>query len=134
MVGDRDRAALVGPNGAGKSTLLKVMLGELTPDRGHIYVQRGLRIGHLPQDVNLPLGESLIGTAMIKPSELEAVEESLGKIESQLADPTVYGDGSRLSQTLERHEALLAQFERMNGGRHSSHGAGAAGDARLHRR
>ena len=121
VVGDRDRAALVGPNGAGKSTLLKVMLGEVTPDRGHISVQRGLRIGHLPQDVNLPLGESLIDTAMIKPSELQAVEESLGKIEAQLADPTVYGDGSRLSQTLERHEALLAQFERMNGGRHSSH-------------
>ncbi|MDE2636851.1 MAG: ABC-F family ATP-binding cassette domain-containing protein [Chloroflexota bacterium] len=121
VVGDRDRVALVGPNGAGKSTLLKVMLGEIRPDRGHISAQQSLCIGHLPQDVNLPRGESLINTAMVKPPELEAVEESLDKIEAQLADPNVYGDGSRLAQTLERHEALLAQFERMNGGRHSSH-------------
>lgn len=120
-VGDRDRAALVGPNGAGKSTLLKVMLGEVTPDRGHIAVQRGVRIGHLPQDVNLPPGESLIDTAMIKPSELLKVEEDLGNIESQLADPAVYGDGSRLAKTLERYEALLVQYDRMNGGRHASH-------------
>ncbi|MCY3798312.1 MAG: ABC-F family ATP-binding cassette domain-containing protein [Chloroflexi bacterium] len=121
VVGDRDRVALVGPNGAGKSTLLKVMLGEIRPDRGHISAQQSLRIGYLPQDVNLPRGESLINTAMVKPPELVAVEKSLDKIEAQLADPNVYGDGSRLAQTLERHEALLAQFERMNGGRHSSH-------------
>ncbi len=120
-VGDRDRVALVGPNGAGKSTLLKVMLGEVIPDRGHVSVQRGIRIGHLPQDVNLPPGESLIDTAMIKPPELEAVEEELSKVEAQLADPAVYGDGSRLANSLEQHEALLAQFERMNGGRHASH-------------
>lgn len=121
VVGDRDRVALVGPNGAGKSTLLKVMLGEIRPDRGHISAQQSLRISYLPQDVNLPRGESLINTAMVKPPELVAVEESLDKVEAQLADPNVYGDGSRLAQTLERHEALLAQFERMNGGRHSSH-------------
>lgn len=120
-IGERDRVALVGPNGAGKSTLLKVMLGEVRPDRGHISVQRGARIGHLPQDVNLPHRESLIDTAMIKPSALQEVEEDLGRVECQLADPTVYGDATRLAQTLERHEALLAQFERMNGARHSSH-------------
>ena len=66
-VGDRDRVALVGPNGAGKSTLFRVLLGEVAPDRGHVAIQPGIRVGHLPQDMHLPAGKSLIETAMIKP-------------------------------------------------------------------
>lgn len=120
-VGDRDRVALIGPNGAGKSTLFKLLLGDIEPDRGHIARQRGLRIGHLPQDIDLPAGMTLIETAMIKPRELAEVEAALNFIEAQLADPDVYGDDSRLAQTLERHEAQLALYERMNGPRHASH-------------
>lgn len=31
-----DRIGILGPNGAGKSTLLKLLIGEMTPDQGHI--------------------------------------------------------------------------------------------------
>ena len=120
-IGDRDRVALVGANGAGKSTLFRVLLGEVTPDRGHVARQPGLRIGHLPQDLNLPPRKSLIETAMIKPPALAETESRLSEIEARLADPVVYGDASRLAQMLERHDALLADYERMNGGRHASH-------------
>ena len=120
-IGNRDRVALVGPNGAGKSTLFRVLLGEVEPDRGHVAMGAGVRIGHLPQDVDLPPGKSLIETAMIKPPELQETEDRLSEIESRLADPAVYGDEARLADTLERHEALLAAYERMNGGRHASH-------------
>jgi len=37
-----DKVGLVGPNGVGKTTLLKLILGELTPDTGH--VRRGTRL------------------------------------------------------------------------------------------
>lgn len=120
-IGDRDRVALVGANGAGKSTLFRVLLGEVAPDRGHVALQPGARIGCLPQDVNLPPGKSLIETAMIKPPALAETESRLSEIEARLADPVVYGDESLLAQTLERHDALLADYERMNGGRHASH-------------
>ena len=120
-VGERERVALIGPNGAGKSTLFKVLLGDIEPDRGHVARQRGLRIGHLPQDIDLPAGMTLIETAMIKPRELAEVEAALNFIESQLADPDVYSDDARLAQTLEQHEAQLALYERMNGARHESH-------------
>ena len=121
VIGDRDRVALVGPNGAGKSTLFKVLLGEIEPDRGHVARQSGVRIGYLPQDIELPAGKTLIETAMIKPQELAEVEAELQVIEAQLADPEVYGDERRLAQTLEKHEAQLVLFERMNGNRHESH-------------
>ena len=120
-IGDRDRVALVGPNGAGKSTLFKVLAGEVEPERGHIAQGVGLRIGYLPQDISLPPEFTLIQAAMIKPPELAAAERELSAIESELADPDVYGDEARLAQVLTRHEAVMTQYERMNGGRHASH-------------
>lgn len=120
-IGDRDRIALVGPNGAGKSTLFKVLLGEVEPDRGHITAQRGVRIGHLPQDIELQPEMTLIDTALVKPPELAQAESKLSAIEAKLADPTVYGDESLLAQTLAELEAELLRFERMNGNRHASH-------------
>ena len=121
VIGDRDRVALVGPNGAGKSTLFKVLTGEVEPERGHIARATGLRIGYLPQDINLPPEATLIEAAMIKPEELAEAEQALTAIEGELADPEVYGDERRLAQTLSRHETVLTQYEQMNGGRHGSH-------------
>jgi zinc transport system ATP-binding protein len=44
---------LIGPNGAGKSTLVRVVLGLLTPQTGHIFRQKGIRIGYMPQHLNI---------------------------------------------------------------------------------
>ena len=40
---------IVGPNGSGKSTLLRTLIGAVTPSRGHVRIQPGLRIGYVPQ-------------------------------------------------------------------------------------
>ncbi|MEM7423299.1 MAG: metal ABC transporter ATP-binding protein [Pseudomonadota bacterium] len=44
---------IVGPNGSGKSTLLRVLIGALTPSRGKIRHRDGLRIGYVPQRLDL---------------------------------------------------------------------------------
>ncbi|WP_432464020.1 zinc ABC transporter ATP-binding protein ZnuC [Agarivorans sp. QJM3NY_33] len=44
---------LIGPNGAGKSTLVKVILGLLRADSGNITKATKLRIGYVPQKINL---------------------------------------------------------------------------------
>ncbi|WP_267224530.1 ATP-binding cassette domain-containing protein [Dyella silvae] len=44
-----DRVGIIGPNGAGKSTLLKIMLGELTPERGHATLGTGIQIAYFDQ-------------------------------------------------------------------------------------
>lgn len=50
---------IVGPNGSGKSTLLRVLIGALTPQSGKVTRARGLKIGYVPQslqiDTTLPL-------------------------------------------------------------------------------
>jgi ATPase subunit of ABC transporter with duplicated ATPase domains len=45
-----DRIGLVGPNGAGKSTLLALLLGDVSPDKGTIAIEKNATIGFLPQE------------------------------------------------------------------------------------
>ncbi len=44
-----DRVGIVGPNGSGKSTLLKLLLGELTPDKGKVKLGTRLQMSYFDQ-------------------------------------------------------------------------------------
>lgn len=44
---------VVGPNGSGKSTLIRALLGNLEPDSGRVRRQPALRIGYVPQRVQI---------------------------------------------------------------------------------
>jgi len=44
---------LIGPNGAGKTTMVRVILGLVPPARGRIYRRPGLRVGYVPQRLQL---------------------------------------------------------------------------------
>jgi ATP-binding cassette subfamily F protein uup len=44
-----DRIGLIGPNGAGKTTLLRMLLGELTPDRGEVRRGANVQIAYYDQ-------------------------------------------------------------------------------------
>jgi ATP-binding cassette subfamily F protein 3 len=49
-IGTHDRIGLVGSNGAGKTTLLKVLLGEVSPDKGEVARAKFVTVGYLPQE------------------------------------------------------------------------------------
>ncbi len=44
-----DKIGIIGPNGAGKTTLLRLLLGQLTPDAGHVRVGQNLKIAYFDQ-------------------------------------------------------------------------------------
>jgi len=44
-----DRIALVGPNGVGKTTLLKLLIGQLSPQKGNVKLGQGLLMAQLDQ-------------------------------------------------------------------------------------
>lgn len=44
---------VVGPNGSGKTTLLRTLIGALKPSDGTIWHAPGLRIGYVPQRLNI---------------------------------------------------------------------------------
>lgn len=44
---------IVGPNGSGKSTFLRTLVGAVKPDSGHVNEAPGLRIGYVPQKLQI---------------------------------------------------------------------------------
>ncbi len=60
QVAPGDRVGLVGPNGSGKTTLLKLIMGQVSPDKGEVRINRGARLGYLPQDIHETMTGSLL--------------------------------------------------------------------------
>lgn len=45
--------SIIGPNGAGKTTLIKLVVGLLTPSAGRIHRVNNLRVGYMPQRLQI---------------------------------------------------------------------------------
>ena len=54
-----DRVGLVGPNGAGKTTLFSIIQDDSEADAGTVELERGIRIGFLPQE-SAPAGDETV--------------------------------------------------------------------------
>jgi ATP-binding cassette, subfamily F, member 3 len=110
-----DRIGLVGPNGTGKSTLFSIILGEAEPDGGKIELERGTRIGFLPQE-SAPTGkETVIELATSISSELESIFRTLRKYKNpdaperfEALEKFVEQDGHNLEAKAKRILAGLA--------------------------
>ncbi len=114
VVKAKERMGIVGSNGAGKSTLLKIIIGEITPDFGQIYRQKGLSIGYLPQenimDSSLTIWEELLkvfGTVIEMEKRLREMEEEIGILHDQ--NPSDY------NRLLEDYSKLFDSFTEMGG-------------------
>jgi ATP-binding cassette subfamily F protein 3 len=59
QVNRQDRIGLVGPNGAGKTTLFNIILGEESADQGKSSIERGVKMGYLPQE-SAPVGDETV--------------------------------------------------------------------------
>lgn len=44
---------IVGPNGSGKTSLVKTIIGAVSPFRGSVSLKENLRIGYIPQRINI---------------------------------------------------------------------------------
>jgi len=61
-----DRVGIIGPNGAGKTTLVKIILGELTPNRGQVRLGTKLSVAYFDQ-MRAQLDESATLMDVISP-------------------------------------------------------------------
>ncbi len=72
-----DRIGLVGPNGAGKSTLLSLILGRESADAGNIELQRGVRLGYLPQEALSGTDQTVLQVATIHSEAFPSLDHAL---------------------------------------------------------
>jgi ATP-binding cassette, subfamily F, member 3 len=105
------RIGLVGPNGAGKTLLLRILIGEDTVDAGQVVIPTDLRLGYLPQEMNVELGmtplelvlrpyahlfeiekkcEDLVGRGDTSSSEYRKAAAEFDRFQSELAVHDVF--------------------------------------------
>ncbi len=60
---ENERIGLVGRNGSGKSTLLKLIIGEITPEKGKVFRKKTTQTGYLPQEMSVLSSKSIFEEA-----------------------------------------------------------------------
>ena len=107
---------LIGPNGAGKSSLLKLIVGEHFPEKGGGIVKaKGVSIGYLAQQVDLPADQLVWQAALDGNPRLHQVKAELEQVEASFGDATVYEHPKALSRALDAQQALLAEYDDLGG-------------------
>ena len=96
-----DRLGIVAANGRGKSTLLRCIAGTLEPTSGEITRSRGLRIGHVEQDIPAGLSHSRFDDVVRRALPAEQAETESWRVDVVL-------DSLEVPQTL--RERPLAQL------------------------
>ena len=78
-----DRIGLVGPNGAGKSTLFALLLGDVSPDKGTITIEKNATIGFLPQETAAAGDETVLELACSRVAQASSLQiEEKRKLEA----------------------------------------------------
>ncbi|MCV2874377.1 ATP-binding cassette domain-containing protein [Defluviimonas sp. WL0050] len=87
-----DRLGLVAANGRGKSTLLRIIAGEAEPTTGDVTRSRGLRIGHLVQEIPERLMPFPFRAAVLDALSPDQAENESWRVDIVLDDLSVPGE------------------------------------------
>ncbi len=108
---EKDRLGIIGVNGCGKSTLFNLILGELTPDGGNIYISKSKTVGVLKQNDALSgfccedADMSALDVMIASFPELLAAEARLAELEGLLSS----GDKSLIGEYTALNEGFIAK-------------------------
>ena len=105
------RLGLVGVNGCGKTTLLRILSGQETYDGGVLSIGKGLRLGYLAQQNQVPPGKTVYEVLDEIFEPVRGMEEKLRRLEEQMADASEI----ELERLGESYNRLSDAFEKADG-------------------
>ena len=95
---------VIGPNGAGKSSLVRVVLGLIKPTRGQVSWEPGIKIGYMPQKINI---EPYLPLSVLRFLQIAGGTEALD----------LQADASQnMMGTLKIHHLLKEPIQQLSGG------------------
>jgi ATP-binding cassette subfamily F protein 3 len=101
-----DRVGVVGPNGSGKSTLFKIVLGEMSSDKGELIIENDPRIGWTRQNPEPDFPEeTLLEYSLRGIPGLSEMEAEMRQLEESLDNEA----------SLKRYGELQTKFEHLGG-------------------
>ncbi len=107
-----ERIGIVGPNGSGKSTLFQIILGRVSPDTGSVSRAKNVRMGYLPQQMELIEGRTVLAYALEISVEVAELKSRLREVENQLAQTS---DPRHLEALAREQTRLVEGLERVGG-------------------
>lgn len=101
VVNRYDKIGLIGPNGAGKSILFSIIRGEEESSSGSVQLNKGLRIGYLPQEARFESRRTVL-------KELTQGDETIVLLvkEKEELETRNAADSKRYGEVLHKLEAL----------------------------
>ena len=103
-----ERVGILGRNGAGKTTLFRLLIGEISEDRGDIDIARGKRMGLVSQIPRYPEGYTVEDVLATAEEHLDAMQERMRQLETLMS---VSDDRAILHE----YDELLSRFETLGG-------------------
>lgn len=115
VISNRDKIALVGRNGAGKSTLLKLIAHLMEPTQGTIAYAKDLRIGYLPQHMELADERTVYAECETAFAHIKAHLDELNAMSQEMAERTDY-ESEEYLELIERYTTLNERMTVLNTG------------------
>lgn len=92
-INNGEKIGLIGPNGAGKSTLFSLILGEAEPSSGTVSINKGVRLGYLPQESSFHSEHTVLSELTEGDSTVLAFKKEKEELEERnMADSRRYGE------------------------------------------
>lgn len=110
IVNKGEKIALTGKNGAGKTTLLRIVAGQMSPSSGAVIFNKNIKIGYLPQQMDISDSTTLIEETRTAFSDIIkinlALENAVAQLENELS-----GDAKIQASLIDRIESLSHQVQ-----------------------
>jgi len=103
-----EKVALIGKNGTGKSTLFKIIMNELSPDEGEIFLNGQVKIGYLSQQIIEDESNTLYEEALMVFQDLIDIEKKMHMMMNQMQD-------DHSEEILKRYQNIEDRYHQLGG-------------------